>query len=103
MGTDSESLRVAASVALPDRAGGDGGADVFLGKEKDAVFCTDRTNGAGKLYYYKYSDATFQLAQIRSTGSHPRYTTMLDNGDVVACNKLDSTLTIFKGLALAPT
>jgi hypothetical protein len=101
--TDSESLRVAASIALPDRAGGDGGADVFLDKEKDGVFCTDRTNEAGKLYYYTYASGTFHLAQTRNTGSHPRYTAMLDNGDVVACNKHDSTLTIFKGLGLAPT
>merc|ERR1712187_1022887 len=101
--TDNELLSVAASIALPARAGGDGGADVFLGREEDTVFCTDRTDGAGKLYYHTYANCSFHLAQTRVTGSHPRYTTMLDNGDIVACNKLDSTLTIFKGLAMAPT
>jgi len=89
---------------LPGRAGGDGGADVMLaGEDSGNVFCTDHTDGAGKLYYYSYRPGSFDLLHARDTGKHPRYTTVLENGDVVACNKQDATLTIFHGLAANPT
>jgi len=101
-------LELVSSILLPSRDGGDGGADVLLGLESDSVFCTDRTAGAGKLYFYRYAAGAFQMASVRETGKNPRYTALLqgdgpDRGDVVACAKDDAALTIFKGLALRPT
>lgn len=98
-----DALAPRAVAALPARDGGHGGADVLLGRDRDTVFCTDRTGGAGKLYFYSYSAAGFQLEYERETGRHPRYTTILPNGDIVVCNKHDSTLTVFQGLAASPT
>jgi len=99
-----EALAVVGSVFLPSRTGGDGGADVLLGHEPDTLFCTDRTAGPGKLYYYTFSAGVFQLVNSWETGRNPRYTTILhDSGDIVTCNRDDATLTTFSGLAKDPT
>merc|ERR1712110_1303245 len=98
-------LEVETSTNLPYRNGGDGGADVQLGKSKNTVWCTDRTSGNGKLYYYRYSTAQnkLELASSYETGRKPRYMTVLKNNDIVTCNKDDATFTVFKGLASNPT
>jgi hypothetical protein len=100
-----DSLQLSALEVLPDRDGGDGGADVVLGKEENTVWCTDRTAGKGKLYNYRYQAAAGKLEMVRSqeTGRKPRHMTVLDNGDIVSCDKDDNTLTVFKGLASSPT
>jgi len=99
-----EALAVTARASLPARSGGDGGADVLLGFEPDTVFCTDRTSGLGKLYYYTFGAGAFHLASVRDTGKNPRHATIRSgSGDVVVSNKGDATLTVFEGLALHPT
>jgi hypothetical protein len=92
-------------IALPDRPNNnsaDGGADVFLGQESGSVWCTDRTDGGGKLYYYTYEDGVFAKVNEFSTGVHPRHTTISASGDIVACNRIDRSMSIFKGLARNP-
>lgn len=94
---------VDAQVKLPKRNGGSGGADVVLGKHSDTMFASDRTSAAGKLYFYVFADGVFQLKSTYDTGKNPRYTTVLDNGDVVICNQDDATLSVFDELASHPT
>merc|ERR1712113_544367 len=98
-------LTVAGQTELPARPqGGDGGADVVLGALADTVWVTDRQNNAnGKLYYYTYAAGMFTLVTMRDTGVVPRYTVVLENGDIVACNHDSNYLSVFKGLALRPT
>lgn len=97
-----ELLQVAATL-LPGRNGGDGGVDVILAGQKDSVFCTDRHNGFGRLYHYRYYAGRFTLTSSHTTGNHPRYTTILANGDVLVCNRFNGTLTSFPGLAKHPS
>jgi len=94
-------LQVAAT-PLPSREGGDGGADVLLTGEKDAVFATDRDLGHGWIHYYQYKKGGFQLQTSHMTGNHPRHAAVLPSGDVLVCNRLDGTLTSFPGLARHP-
>eukprot|EP00931_Biecheleriopsis_adriatica_P122000 TRINITY_DN97033_c0_g1_i1.p1 TRINITY_DN97033_c0_g1~~TRINITY_DN97033_c0_g1_i1.p1 ORF type:complete len:382 (-),score=74.73 TRINITY_DN97033_c0_g1_i1:33-1178(-) len=111
-------LVVTAETELPSRNGGDGGADVFLGRDLDSVFCTDRTSGGGKLYYYTYTAAmlrglskqaqlqsgSFELLATHNTGANPRHSVHLpSSGNVIVCNQDDATLTVFVGLAKEPT
>merc|ERR1712150_246930 len=84
------------------RKSGDGGADVFRGREPHTLFCTDRTEALGKLYYYTFSEGAFKLEKTRDTGRKPRHTSIVGN-HIVACNEDDATLTVFKDLALNPT
>jgi hypothetical protein len=91
-----------ASTPLPSRKGGDGGADVLLASEKDAVFATDRDLGHGWVHYYQYKSGAFQLRASHMTGNHPRHAAVLPSGDVLVCNRLDGTLTSFPGLARHP-
>jgi hypothetical protein len=103
LGRDGDGFTVAAQIELPSRNGGAGGADVFLGRESGTLFCTDRTEGGGKLYYYTYTEAEgFRQMNELDTGNNPRYTTRLTNGDVVACNQDGGSLTFFVGLAESP-
>lgn len=95
-----EKLVVVANTFLAPRNWGDGGADVFLGQQPNTVFCTDRVEASGKLYHYEY-DGSFQQKGSWTTGSNPRYTTMVDD-DIVSCNQWGSSMTIFKGLAADP-
>merc|ERR1712137_1156072 len=81
-------------VLLPSRTGGDGGADVILGREPDTVFATDRTAGGGKIYYYLWESGAFHQKAVHDTGSNPRYTVALPGGDIVSCNQDGGTLTV---------
>jgi len=94
-------LQVAAT-PLPSREGGDGGADVLLAGQKDAVFATDRDLEHGWIHYYQYKSGGFQLQTSHRTGNHPRHAAVLPSGDVLVCNRLDGTLTSFPGLARHP-
>jgi len=99
-----DSLHVVAKTNLPRRSGGDGGADVFLASpsEPESLFCTDRTQGGGKLYHYTYANGGFQLGGTFNTGNNPRYTTALPGGDILACNQDGAALSVFRGLARDP-
>jgi hypothetical protein len=94
-------LQVAAT-PLPSREGGDGGADVLLADEKDAVFATDRDLTHGWVHYYQYKSGGFHLQTSHMTGNHPRHAAVLPSGDVLVCNRFDGTLTSFPGLARHP-
>jgi len=97
---------VAARIMLPSRSAGDGGADVFVGHDLDTLFASDRGAGPGvkgMIYYYTYSNGKFTKLAGHETGTNPRYTTMLANGDIAACNQDDSTIQVFQGLANNPT
>jgi len=94
-------LQVAAT-PLPSREGGDGGADVLLAGEKDAVFATDRDLEHGWIHYYQYTSGGFQLRTSHMTGNRPWHAAVLPSGDVLVCNRFDGTLTSFPGLARHP-
>jgi len=95
-------LSVEAQTLLPERSGGDGGADVVLGFEKDTIWVTDREWAGGKLYHYSYSNGQFTMQNVRETGNNPRYTVALDNGDIVVCNQDGNDLSVYEGLAKSP-
>eukprot|EP01048_Picozoa_sp_COSAG05_P018611 COSAG05_NODE_2751_length_2684_cov_12.033058_1_plen_460_part_00 len=83
---------------------GDGGADV-LSLGHNSILATDRTGAVdgGRLYHYQFDEgAGFTLLRSLDTGHHPRFTTVLENGDVVSCNLHGGTINIFAGLALNP-
>lgn len=98
-------LAVVAVTSLPALSSpGDGGADVLLGVERDTVWVTDRQgNAPGRLYYYVYSGNEFTQMSERETGVHPRYAVATESGDIVVCNRDDSTLSVYESLALQPT
>jgi len=101
-GDDGISLSIEQQVELPDRDGGDGGADVFLtggAAASDGVWATDRTGGNGKLYWY---DSKLSLLSTHDTGVNPRYSTSLDDGDIVVCNQDANTMDLFQGLTNDP-
>eukprot|EP00928_Gymnodinium_smaydae_P061770 TRINITY_DN45782_c0_g1_i1.p1 TRINITY_DN45782_c0_g1~~TRINITY_DN45782_c0_g1_i1.p1 ORF type:complete len:372 (+),score=45.10 TRINITY_DN45782_c0_g1_i1:128-1117(+) len=96
-------LVVVAQTSLPRLPAGAGGADVVLGREENTVWVTDRQNGApGKLYFYTYSSGEFTLVSSRNTGITPRYTVMLENGDMVTCNQDGADLSFYEGIGLHP-
>ena len=107
---NTHELRIVARSVLPARNGGDGGADVVLGKIPNTVWISDRWNQAGRLYFYQYDpstvsygDGTFDLVATHvATGKNARYTMITHKGDIVVCNEGSSTLTRMKGLALNP-
>ena len=107
---NTHELRIVARSVLPARNGGDGGADVVLGKIPNTVWISDRWNQAGRLYFYQYDpstvsygDGTFDLVATHvATGKNARYTMITHKGDIVVCNEGSSTLTKMKGLALNP-
>jgi hypothetical protein len=84
---------------LPERSGGDGLADVFLGHATGTLFVTDRTDGVGKLYMYTIdADGTFDLTHTFDTGATPRYTASNSRGDIVSCSHTESTAATYVGL-----
>lgn len=96
-------LEVITQTILPPRSGGDGGADVVLGVERDTIWVTDRQGWEpGRLYYYTYSSGSFTMINARDTGALPRYMVTLDNGDVITCNQNGNDLSVFPGLAFNP-
>jgi len=100
---NGQQLTVVAKAQLPALPKGNGGADVILGRESDTVWVTDRQDGlAGKLYHYRYSANALSMTNVRDTGIVPRYTVILDNGDIVSCNQNGGDLSVFNGLADAP-
>ena len=110
---NTHELRIVARSVLPARNGGDGGADVVLGKIPNTVWISDRWNQAGRLYFYQYDpstvsygDGTFDLVATHvATGGEgvgARYTMIRSNGDIVVCNDKSDTLTVMKGLAYNP-
>lgn len=100
---DGSNLKVVAKTELPALASGNGGADIVLGRDRDTIWVTDRQSGeAGKLYYYTYSSGAFNMVNVRDTGVVPRYTVMLDNGDIVSCNQDGGDLSYYIGLGLSP-
>jgi len=96
-------LVIVAQTTLPPRQGGDGGADVVLGLQRDTLWVTDREGSAGgKLYHYTYDGSNFIQHSVRNTGADPRYMVALSNGDIVACNQISNDLSVYPGLALSP-
>merc|ERR1712176_818634 len=94
---------------LPLRQGGDGGADVFLGRDMNTFFATDRGAApnaqGGMVYYFQYENGDFKQYAAYQSGSKPkdpRYTTMFDNGDVASANQVSDSITAFPGLGANP-
>jgi hypothetical protein len=94
---------------LPSRQGGDGGADVFLGRDMNTFFATDRGAApnaqGGMVYYFQYENGDFKQSASYQSGNSPqdpRYTTMFDNGDLASANQASNSITVFPGLGAKP-
>lgn len=112
-----QQLIVKATMVLPPRNGGDGGADVLLGIEPNTLWVSDRWKGPGRLHYYSYNetaattttsnnlpDPFFDLlaTHVATGGVNARYTVLTQSGDMLVCNQDSNTLTVMHGLALSP-
>jgi hypothetical protein len=94
---------------LPSRQDGDGGGDVFLGRDMNTFFATDRGAApnaqGGMVYYFQYESGEFKQSAAYQSGSSPhdpRYTAMFDNGDVASADQASNSITVFPGLGAKP-